>query len=105
MTRRLSLSSGADSLTARMAPPTDPISDSRSERPVRCEQAEEQGRFSAAPTEPPRPTEPIPNDAGACRPKSGAGAMRVNELAPSRPNLFRTAPPVVKCHLSVYDEA
>ena len=46
--------------------------------------------FSAAPTEPPSPTEPIPNPAGAGRPNPGAGAMRVNELRASRPSFFRT---------------
>ena len=43
---------------------------STAERPVRGGQAEDRERASAAPTEPPRPTEPIPNSGRGDRPNS-----------------------------------
>jgi hypothetical protein len=58
------------------------------ESPVRREQGEDRERIFDGPTEPPSATEPIPN--------LGRGV---------RPNSDRTAYPVVKRHLSVYDDA
>ena len=60
------------------------------ERPVRREKVEDREGVFDGPTEPPSPTEPMPNPARHRRPNLGAGSMRVMELAPSRPNADRT---------------
>ena len=64
---------------------------SSSESRVRREKGEEVERVFDAPTEPPAPTEPMPNPALPGRPNTGARPMRVNELDASRPNFFRTS--------------
>jgi hypothetical protein len=64
---------------------------SSSESLVRCEEAEERERVFAPPTEPPRPTEPMPNPTVAGRPNPGAGAMSAMGFAPSGPSGDRTA--------------
>ena len=62
------------------------------ESPVRREQAEDREGVSAWPTEPPRPTEPIPNPAGVGPSGAAGGPNRVMELGASRPNQLRTTP-------------
>jgi len=47
---------------------------SSSERPVRCEKAEDREGVFDGPTEPPRPTEPIPNPADGRRPSRGVSS-------------------------------
>ena len=53
----------------------------------------------------PRPTEPIPNRDREIPDRPRGGPSAVNGLRASRPNPLRTAHPIVKRHLSVYDEA
>jgi hypothetical protein len=66
---------------------------SPTETPVRHQQAEGGQGFSPWPTEPPRPTEPIPNR-NAAGPVRATLRMPVNGLRAAQPNPVRTGPPI-----------
>ena len=67
--------------------------------------AEDAERVFAAPTEPPSPTEPIPNPGGPGPTEPRRKLKKRKDVGAPRPSGDRTAYPVVKRRLSVYDDA
>ena len=72
--------------------------------PLRRGKAEESERIFDGPAELPCPTDPMPNQRGPGPTEPRRKPKKCNGVSALRPNPDRSAHPVVKRHLSVYDE-